>query len=128
LTIITGGSYGAGNYALCGKAFDPRFIYAWPNARYAVMGGKQAASTLLDINIRAMKRAGQEPDVEELEALRKKVTEGYENTTDIRYGASRGWVDGIIEPVETRSALICMLECATKHVDEKPFSTGVLQT
>ncbi|MEM7312997.1 MAG: carboxyl transferase domain-containing protein, partial [Planctomycetota bacterium] len=128
LTIITGGSYGAGNYALCGKAFDPRFIFAWPNARYAVMGGKQAASTLLDINIRAMKRAGQEPDAEELEALRKKVTDGYENTTDIRYGASRGWVDGIIEPTETRSALICMLECATKHADDKPFTTGVLQT
>ncbi len=127
LTIITGGSYGAGNYALCGKAFDPRFIYAWPNARYAVMGGKQAASTLLDINIQAMRRAGQEPDVSELEVLREKVTAAYENTTDIRYGASRGWVDGIIEPAETRRVLIRMLECATRHVEEKPFTTGVLQ-
>jgi len=127
LTIITGGSFGAGNYALCGKAFDPRMIFAWPNARYAVMGGKQAASTLLDINIAAMRRAGQEPDVEELNALRDKVTEAYENTTDIRYGASRGWIDGIIEPAETRDVLIAALESVTRYAEDVPFVTGVLQ-
>ncbi len=127
LTIITGGSYGAGNYALCGKAFDPRFIYAWPNARYAVMGGKQAAATLLDINLAAMHRAGQDPAVDELEQLRLKVTEAYENTTDIRYGASRGWVDGIIIPDQTRSILIQMLKAATRHADPRPYVTGVLQ-
>jgi len=127
LTIITGGSFGAGNYALCGKAFDPRMIFAWPNARYAVMGGKQAASTLLDINIAAMQRAGQEPDVEELNALRDKVTKAYENTTDIRYGASRGWVDGIIEPAETRDVLIAALESVTRYAEDVPFVTGVLQ-
>ena len=89
ITIITGGSYGAGNYAMCGKAFDPRFIYAWPNARYAVMGGKQAAKVILDINIAALKRAGQEPDAEEMEALRDKVQSAYDTSTDIRYAAGR---------------------------------------
>jgi acetyl-CoA carboxylase carboxyltransferase component len=127
VTIITGGSYGAGNYALCGKAFDPRLIFAWPNARYAVMGSKQAATTLLDINIAAMHRDGREPDAEELKQLRDKVTDAYESTTDIRYGASRGWVDGIIEPAETRDVLIRSLEIVTRHADERPFNTGVLQ-
>jgi len=127
LTVITGGSFGAGNYALCGKAFDPRMIFAWPNARYAVMGGKQAASTLLDINIAAMRRAGQEPDVEELTELRDQVTGAYENTTDIRYGASRGWVDAIIEPAETREVLIAALESVTRYAEDRPFITGVLQ-
>ncbi len=91
---------------MCGKAFDPRFIYAWPNARYAVMGGKQAAKVILDINIAALKRAGQEPDAEEMEALRDKVQSAYDTSTDIRYAAGRLWVDGIINPSETRKTLI----------------------
>ena len=127
ITIITGGSYGAGNYALCGKAFDPRFIFAWPNAQYAVMGGKQAASTLLDINIAALKRQGKDPDTKELEELRQKVTDAYETTTDIRYGAARGWVDGIILPEDTRQVLIRSLELATRHAGDEPYRTGVLQ-
>jgi acetyl-CoA carboxylase carboxyltransferase component len=127
ITVITGGSYGAGNYAMCGKAFDPRFIYAWPNARYAVMGAKQAVSTLLDVNIAAMKRAGQAPDVDELTALREKVTAAYEECTEIRYGAGRGWVDAIIAPADTRETLIRSLEIATRQTDERPFTTGVLQ-
>jgi acetyl-CoA carboxylase carboxyltransferase component len=127
ITVITGGSYGAGNYAMCGKAFDPRMIFAWPNARYAVMGSKQAAATLLDINIAAMKRAGQQPDATELEALREKVTAAYENSTDIRYAAARLWVDGIIAPSETRETLIRALEIVTRHAEDEPFRTGVLQ-
>ena len=127
ITIITGGSYGAGNYALCGKAFDPRFIFAWPNARCAVMGGKQAATTLLDIQIAALKKAGQTPDVEELETLRRQVAETYEAATDIRYGAARGWVDAIIEPTETRDMLAQALAVVTRHADDQPFRTGVLQ-
>lgn len=127
ITIITGGSYGAGNYAMCGKAFDPRFIYAWPNARYAVMGGKQAAKVILDINIAALKRTGQEPDVEEMEALREKVQSAYDTSTDIRYAAGRLWVDGIINPSETRKTLIQSLETVTRHADDEPFRTGVLQ-
>lgn len=127
LTVVLGGSYGAGNYAMCGKAFDPRFIFAWPTARYAVMGAQQAAKTLLDINIAALKRSGQTPDVEELEGLRQKIVDTYENQTDIRYAAARGWVDEIIEPADTRSALITALEIATRHAEEEPFRTGVLQ-
>jgi len=127
ITLITGGSYGAGNYAMCGKAFDPRFIFAWPIARYAVMGGKQAAATLLDINIQAMRRTGQEPDAKELEELRQQVADAYEDTTDIRYGASRLWVDGIIEPNETRNVLIRATRIAVRHVEDEPFRTGALQ-
>ena len=127
ITLITGGSYGAGNYAMCGKAFDPRMIFAWPNARYAVMGGKQAAATILDINIAALKRAGKEPDKVELESLRKKVTDAYETSTDIRYAAGRLWVDGIIKPDETRDRLIESLKVVTRYADDVPFQTGVLQ-
>ena len=127
LTVITGGSFGAGNYAMCGKAFDPRFIFAWPNSRYAVMGGKQAAQTILDVNISALKRQGKEPDVEELEELRKEVTEAYDTSTDIRYAAARMWVDGIIEPEDTRQTLIDALKIVTRTVDHEPFRTGVLQ-
>jgi acetyl-CoA carboxylase carboxyltransferase component len=127
ITVITGGSYGAGNYAMCGKAFDPRFIFAWPTARYAVMGSSQAANTLLDINLAALKRAGQSPDEDELEQLRERIVASYEEQTDVRYAAARGWVDEIIEPDQTRAALITALEIATRHVEAEPFRTGVLQ-
>ncbi len=127
LTVILGGSYGAGNYALCGKAFDPRFIFAWPTGNYAVMGANQAAGTLLEIQIAALKRAGQTPEADELEELRKKTVASYETQTDIRHAAARGWVDEIIEPAETRAVLIAALEVATRHADEEPFRTGVLQ-
>ncbi|MBM3979292.1 MAG: acyl-CoA carboxylase subunit beta [Planctomycetes bacterium] len=127
LTLITGGSYGAGNYALCGKAFDPRFILAWPGAQYAVMGGAQAASTLLDVQVQALKRAGKEPDAEELAALRDTVKASYDEQTDIRYAAARLWVDAIVRPEETRAALLTALAVATRHDDGRPFKTGVLQ-
>jgi len=127
VTVILGGSYGAGNYALCGKAFDPRFIFAWPTAKYAVMGGEQAASTLLDITVSALKRGGHEPDAAELDELRKKVEASYAEQTDVRYAAARLWVDKIIDPAETRDALLLALEVATRYDEEKPFKTGVLQ-
>lgn len=127
ITVITGGSYGAGNYAMCGKAFDPRFIFAWPNARYAVMGGKQAAQVILDINIAALKRAGQEPEAEEMEALREQVQSAYDTSTDARYAAGRLWVDAIINPDETRQVLIDSLSIVTRHADHEAFRTGVLQ-
>src|SRR5216684_3029355 len=128
ITVILGGSFGAGNYALCGKAFDPRFIFAWPTARYAVMGGEQAASTLLDITVGALKRQGHEPDAAELEELRRKVEASYREQTDIRYAAARLWVDKILDPAETRSALLLALEVATRYDEGRPFKTGVLQT
>jgi 3-methylcrotonyl-CoA carboxylase beta subunit len=127
LTVILGGSYGAGNYAMCGKAFDPRYIFAWPTAEYAVMGSSQAASTLLDVNIAAMKRSGKETDLAELEELRRKVSDAYDACLDPRYAGARGWVDEIIEPADTRKVLIDSLEIATRHADEEPFRTGVLQ-
>jgi 3-methylcrotonyl-CoA carboxylase beta subunit len=127
ITVILGGSYGAGNYAMCGKAFDPRYIFAWPTAEYAVMGSSQAASTLLDVNIAAMKRTGREPEVGELEELRRKVTDAYDACLDPRYAAARGWVDEIIEPADTRKVLIESLEIATRHAEDEPFRTGVLQ-
>jgi acetyl-CoA carboxylase carboxyltransferase component len=127
LTVIVGGSFGAGNYALCGKAFDPRFIFAWPTARYAVMGGEQAAGTLLEVTVNALKRGGHEPDAQELQQLRKKVEASYEEQTDVRYAAARLWVDAILDPAETRNALLLALEVATRHDEGKPFKTGVLQ-
>jgi acetyl-CoA carboxylase carboxyltransferase component len=127
VTLITGGSFGAGNYALCGKAFDPRFILAWPTARYAVMGGDQAAGTLLDIQVHALKRSGKEPDAEELAALRDRVKASYDEKADVRYAAARLWVDAIVQPEDTRSALLTALEVATRHDDGRPFQTGVLQ-
>jgi 3-methylcrotonyl-CoA carboxylase beta subunit len=127
ITLITGGSFGAGNYALCGKAFDPRFIFAWPAARYAVMGGDQAASTLLDIQVQSLKRAGQLPDAEELAALRDKVKASYDEKADVRYAAARLWVDAIVQPEETRDVLIAALRVATRFDDGRQFKTGVLQ-
>jgi acetyl-CoA carboxylase carboxyltransferase component len=127
LTLITGGSFGAGNYALCGKAFDPRMLFAWPNARYAVMGGDQAANTLLDVQVTALKRAGKEPDAKELADLRDRVKASYEEKTDVRYAAARLWVDRIVRPEETRAALMSALAVATRHDDGRAFKTGVLQ-
>jgi acetyl-CoA carboxylase carboxyltransferase component len=127
LTLITGGSYGAGNYALCGKAFDPRFILAWPTAQYAVMGGNQAAGVLLDIQVQALKRAGKEPDAEELAALRDRVKASYDEQTDIRYAAARLWVDAIVRPEETRAALLTAMAVATRFDEGRPFKTGVFQ-
>jgi acetyl-CoA carboxylase carboxyltransferase component len=127
ITVILGGSFGAGNYALCGKAFDPRFIFAWPTARYAVMGGEQAASTLLEVQVTALRRAGHEPDAKELDDLRQRVEASYQEQMDVRYAAARLWIDGIIDPAETRTALLTALDIATRHDDGRPFRTGVLQ-
>jgi acetyl-CoA carboxylase carboxyltransferase component len=127
LTLITGGSFGAGNYALCGKAFDPRFIFAWPTAKYAVMGGDQAAGTLLDVQVQALRRQGKEPDAEELAALRDKVKASYEEQTDIRYAAARLWVDAIVPPEQSRTALRTALAVAMRHDSGRVFKTGVLQ-
>jgi len=127
ITLITGGSFGAGNYALCGKAFDPRFIFAWPTARYAVMGGDQAASVLLDVQVQALKRAGQEPEAEELAKLRDKTKAAYEEQTDIRYAAARMWVDAIVQPEDSREALLMALAVSTRYDAGLPFKTGVFQ-
>ena len=127
ITVITGGSFGAGNYAMCGKAFDPRFIFAWPTARFAVMGGEQASGTLLEIIVKSLERQGQKVDAEQLTRLSEKVKSDYERQTDIRYGTARGWVDGILDPVKTRDTLIVALEAATRCATEEPYRLGVFQ-
>jgi len=128
ITVIVGGSFGAGNYAMCGKAYDPRFIVAWPNARYAVMGAAQASDTVFSILARARERGDKKATPEELEELRAKVKQSYEEQTDMRYGAARGWVDAIIQPHETRGVLIRLLEYVSRPAPKAHFHTGVIQT
>jgi acetyl-CoA carboxylase carboxyltransferase component len=127
ITIITGGSFGAGNYAMCGKAFDPRFIFAWPTANVAVMGGDQAADTLLEVAVKSLQRQGDAVDAAELEKLRDQVAGDYRQQMDVRYAAARGWLDAILDPATTRDALIISLECATRHAELEPFRLGVYQ-
>jgi len=127
LTVITGGSFGAGNYALCGKAYDPWLILAWPSARYAVMGADQAARTLLSLRVRDAERTGKPPSQEQQEAWFEAIRARYEEQTDIRYGAARGWVDAIIAPHETRSWLTSALELIPGDDTGASFRTGVLQ-
>jgi acetyl-CoA carboxylase carboxyltransferase component len=129
ITVVVGGSFGAGNYALCGKAYDPRFILAWPNARYAVMGAAQASDTVFSVLKRSRERGDRKATPEELEQLRAKVKETYEDQTDIRYGAARGWIDAIIQPRDTREALIRLLGYVSRPASQGArFHTGVLQT
>jgi 3-methylcrotonyl-CoA carboxylase beta subunit len=127
ITVVVGGSFGAGNYAMCGKAYDPRFIVAWPTARYAVMGAAQASDTVFAILARARERGDKRATHEELEELRDKVKQSYEEQTDIRYGAARGWVDAIIQPHETRDVLIRLLEYVSRPTPKGRFHTGVIQ-
>ncbi|MHC4931445.1 MAG: acyl-CoA carboxylase subunit beta [Planctomycetota bacterium] len=128
LTVIMGGSFGAGHYAMCGKAYDPTFIVAWPQARYAVMGAEQAAGTIAGVRAAAQKRKGQELDEEELKAFYEEVHAKYVRETDPLYGASRLWVDAIIDPRETRRFLSLALEAASHNTDPDPFRVGVFQT
>src|SRR5215813_7741735 len=127
ITVVVGGSFGAGNYAMCGKAYDPRLIVAWPNARYAVMGAAQASDTVFSILAKARERGDKKASPEELEELRAKVKQSYEEQTDIRYGAARGWVDAIIQPHETRDVLIRLLEYVSRPMPKTHFHTGVIQ-
>jgi acetyl-CoA carboxylase carboxyltransferase component len=127
LTVILGGSFGAGNYALCGKAFDPRFVLAWPTARCAVMGGDQATSTLLDITVKSLQRQGHQVDADELAQLRDKVKGDYDRQMDVRYGAARGWIDALIDPADTRASLVHCLETVTRCAADEPFRLGVYQ-
>jgi 3-methylcrotonyl-CoA carboxylase beta subunit len=127
ITAVVGGSFGAGNYALCGKAYDPRFILAWPNARYAVMGAAQASDTIFSVLARAHDRGDKKSSPEALEELRATVKKNYEEQTDIRYGAARGWVDAIIQPHETREVLTRLLQYVSRPMPKARFHTGVIQ-
>jgi acetyl-CoA carboxylase carboxyltransferase component len=127
LTLIVGHSFGAGHYALCGRAFDPRFLFAWPGARYAVMGGSQAARTMLDVNVAAMKRQGRTIDDEEQARMADELRRRYDRETDVRYAAARLWVDAIIDPVRTRDVLSFALDLAVRTRSPSPITTGVYQ-
>jgi len=128
ISLITGGSYGAGNYAMCGRAFDPFLTLAWPGSRCAVMSAQSAAGTLLQIDLAARKRRGEEVDEVERQELLEAISASYNEQQDIRYGAARGWVDRIIEPHETRKELAAALQIASTFEIRDPYRTGVLQT
>jgi 3-methylcrotonyl-CoA carboxylase beta subunit len=128
-TIVIGNSYGAGNYAMCGKAYDPRLIYAWPSAKIAVMGGSQAAKTLLQIQAAGLKAKGEEIITPEREAeLLKEISDRYDAQTTPYYAAARLWVDGIIDPLETRKVISMGIEAANHSPIEKAFNVGIIQT
>ncbi len=130
ISLITGGTFGAGNYAMCGKAYSPNFIFAWPSAKYAVMGGNQAANTLSGIKIRQLEKEGKKLSEEEKKELHDQIKSSYDKQTDARYAAARLWVDEIILPEETRERLIVSLEAVTRcpEIKYRRFNTGVLQT
>ena len=128
IAVICGGSFGAGHYAMCGKAYDPRFIFAWPTARYAVMSGDSAASTLVEIKIKQLEREGKKLSEKEKKDLYENIRATYEHQTDPRYAAARLWVDAILDPAQTRDALIWALEAAALNPDVADFRTGVFQT
>jgi acetyl-CoA carboxylase carboxyltransferase component len=128
ISVIIGGSFGAGHYAMCGKAYDPRFVFAWPTARYAVMSGASAAGTLVEIKIKQLERGGKKLSEHEKKELYESVKKTYDEQMDPRYGAARLWIDSIIDPLETRDILITALEAASLNPDIPKFSVGVLQT
>jgi 3-methylcrotonyl-CoA carboxylase beta subunit len=128
ITVIVGGSFGAGHYAMCGKAYDPRLVFAWPTARYAVMSGDAAAGTLVEIKIKQLERSGKKLSDEERKELFEATKRTYDEQTDPRYGAARLWIDKIIDPLETREAITQALEAAALNPDVPEFKVGVLQT
>jgi 3-methylcrotonyl-CoA carboxylase beta subunit len=128
ITVIVGGSFGAGHYAMCGKAFDPRFVFAWPTAKYAVMSGDAAAGTLVEIKVKQLERSGKKLSDEERKELLDSTKKTYDEQTDPRYGAARLWIDKIIDPMETRQAITQALEAASLNPEVAEFKVGVLQT
>jgi 3-methylcrotonyl-CoA carboxylase beta subunit len=128
ISVICGGSFGAGHYAMCGKAFDPRFVFAWPTARYAVMGGDAAANTLAEIKLKQLEREGKKVDEKQKKELHDAVRASYDKQSDPQYAAARLWVDAIIDPAHTRDALVWALEAAALNPEIREFKTGVLQT
>jgi 3-methylcrotonyl-CoA carboxylase beta subunit len=128
ITIIIGNSYGAGNYAMCGKAYDPRFIFAYPNAKIAVMGGSQASNVLLDIKIGQMKKHGKEIHKDDKKKFLDEIQKRYEEQTNVLYAAARLWIDDIIDPIETRDIVSYCIELVNNNPDIKKFNPGVIQT
>jgi len=127
ITIIIGNSYGAGNYAMCGKAYDPRFIYAWPSAKIAVMGGDQAAKTLMQIEVAAAKKTGKPLSEEEEQKMFNRIKERYDHQTTPYYAAARLWVDDIIDPLETRKVISEGISAANHNPEIGELKLGVFQ-
>ncbi len=128
ITVIVGGSFGAGHYAMCGKAYDPRFLFAWPTARYAVMSGASAANTLVEVRVKQMERAGKVLSAEEKKLIYDEIKATYDAQGDPRYGAARLWIDSIIDPAKTREVLMTALEAVVMNTEVGRFNPGVLQT
>jgi 3-methylcrotonyl-CoA carboxylase beta subunit len=128
ISVILGGSFGAGNYAMCGKAYDPRFMFAWPTAKFAVMSGDAAANTLAEIKFKQLEREGKKLDEKAKKELLDSIKATYEHQTDPRYAAARLWLDAIIDPAHTRDAIIWALNAAALNAEIREFKTGVLQT
>jgi acetyl-CoA carboxylase carboxyltransferase component len=128
ITVIVGGSFGAGHYAMCGKAYDPRFLFAWPTARYAVMSGASAAITLAEVRARQMEREGKTLTEAEKAAIHEQIRSDYDAQADPRYGAARLWIDAIIDPARTREVLIAALQACALNPEVERFNPGVLQT
>jgi 3-methylcrotonyl-CoA carboxylase beta subunit len=128
ISVIIGGSFGAGNYAMCGKAYDPRFLFAWPTAKFAVMSGEAAANTLAEIKLKQLEREGKKVDEKAKKDLLESIKKSYDHQTDPRYAAARLWLDAIIDPAQTREVLIEALNAAALNTHLAEFKTGVLQT
>ena len=128
ITVIVGGSFGAGHYAMCGKAYDPRFVFAWPTARYAVMSGASAANTLVEVRVKQLERGDKKISEKEKAEIYEGIKQTYDAQADPRYGAARLWIDAILDPAQTRTALITALEAASLNPDVAKFNPGVLQT
>lgn len=127
-TIIVGNSYGAGNYAMCGKAYDPRLIFAWPNSKIAVMGGEQAAKTMVQIQVQQLKAKGEEINPEKEKELFTTIKNKYDKTLDPKYAAARLWTDGVIDPLDTRKVIAMGIEAANNAPITKQFNVGIIQT
>ncbi|MGE5795531.1 MAG: carboxyl transferase domain-containing protein, partial [Ignavibacteria bacterium] len=128
ITIIVGNSFGAGNYAMCGKAYDPRFIFAYPNAKIAVMGGQQASSVLLDIKIKQAEKVGNKFEEKEKKNLLNEIIDSYETKSNPLYAAARLWIDEIIDPALTREYVSMAIEAADNNPEITKFNVGVIQT
>jgi 3-methylcrotonyl-CoA carboxylase beta subunit len=128
ITVIVGGSFGAGHYAMCGKAYDPRFLFAWPTARYAVMSGASAATTLAEVRAKQVERGGTALSEADKKKIFEEIKASYDAQADPRYGAARLWIDAIIDPAKTREILMTALEACALNPEVAKFNVGVLQT
>jgi acetyl-CoA carboxylase carboxyltransferase component len=126
-TVVIGNSYGAGNYAMCGKAYDPRLIFAWPSARLAVMGGEQASKVLLQIETASLKNKGEEITKEKEQKILESIQQKYDTQTSPYYAAARLWTDGVINPLDTRKWIGMGIEAANHAPIEKQFNLGIIQ-